>query len=81
MCGSNHTYVAAAITLLQAEDGSLQTLVHRGRVPLLDAAATVKNRAALIKAYRTATAADLAALARAVGPDRVFDNVIVPALS
>ena len=45
------------------------------------AAAAVRKRVALIKAYREATPDDLAALTRTVGVDRVFDAVIAPALS
>jgi hypothetical protein len=80
MTGSCPAYVGAAVVLIEAEDASLERLVRRGQVPLLEAAATVKKRVALIRAYRNATPADLAALARAVGPDRVFDNVVAPAL-
>jgi hypothetical protein len=80
MCGSNVAYVAAAVVLIQAEDASLSTRVRRGHVPLLEAAESVKSRAALIKAFRKAAPADLAALSRTVGVDRVFDSVIAPAL-
>jgi hypothetical protein len=81
MCGSNVHYVAAAITLIESENTSLMSMVRQGRVPLLDAAASVKKRVALVKAYREATPDDLAALARSVGPSRVFDEVVSPALS
>jgi hypothetical protein len=80
MCGTNAKYVAAAITVIESEDKSLQQQVRQGIVPLLKGAATVKNRAALIKAYRQAHPADLAALARTVGPEAVFDSVISPSL-
>jgi hypothetical protein len=80
LTGSCPAYVAAAVALIGAEDAPLEGLVRRGQVPLLKAAATVKKRAALIKAYREATPADLAALARTVGPAAVFDNVVAPAL-
>lgn len=81
MCGSNIHYVAAAIALIRAEDASLQTNVRRGQMTLPKAAAAAKKRAALIHAYREASPADLAALARTVGPAAVFDAVVVPALN
>lgn len=81
MCGSNVHYVAAAITLIESENISLISMVREGRVPLLDAAASVKKRLALIKAYREASPADRVALARTIGPTVVFDNVVSPALN
>jgi hypothetical protein len=80
MCGSNIAYVAAAIALIRAEDASLDWRVRHGRIPLRKAAAGVKKRAALIKAYREAAPEDLTALVRAVGAERMFDQAITPAL-
>jgi hypothetical protein len=81
MCGSNPAYVKAAITLLQAKDAGLVRRVKWGLVPLLTAAASVKNRVALVKAYRAASPDDLESLAHTVGPAAVWDAVIAPALS
>ena len=81
MCGSNIACVADAVTLIESEDTSLETSVRRGQMTLPRAAAAAKKRAVLICAYRDATPADLAALARAIGPAAIFDAVVVPALN
>jgi hypothetical protein len=81
MCGSHSAFVAAAVTVIQSEDAELLRSVIEGRVQLHTAAAIVKKRAALMKAYRQASPADLVALARTVGVATVFDNVVAPALS
>ena len=80
-CGSNVTYVRAALAVLKTEDPALQQQVLEGCCSLLATAAEVRNRSALIDAYRTASTADRIAFAKAVGADMLFDNVVVPAVA
>jgi hypothetical protein len=54
--------------------------VLTGRTPLLAAAALVKRRARLLRAYHEASSADLAALGRKAGVAEVWDRVVVPNL-
>jgi hypothetical protein len=72
-CGSNTTYVTAAVILLQSENATLLKQVGVGEVPLLAAAAKVKQVANLVAAYRTAKDADRVAFARACGTDQILD--------
>ena len=78
-CGSNITYVAAAVRLLKSEDQSLVSAVIRGFVPILAAAKQARQLGELVAAYRSATASDRIAFAKVVGPDTIFDTVLVPA--
>jgi hypothetical protein len=78
-CGSNIAYVAAAVRLLKSEDQSLVSAVIRGFVPLLAAAKQARQLGELVAAYRSATASDRIAFAKVVGPDTIFDTVLVPA--
>ena len=80
MTGSNYQYLNAAVTLLRSEDAGLLADVVAGRMSLLRAAAIVKKRARLLRAYREAGAADLAAVGCKVGAAEVFDRVVAPAL-
>jgi len=80
MCGSCPEYVAAAMEVLQAEDLALKAKILNGQVSLLEGAAQVHRRAALLAAYRDAGAADLVALGRVVGAEKIFDGVVVPAV-
>jgi hypothetical protein len=80
MTRSTVRYVVAAAIVLQAEDPALLADVTAGRISLLAAARIARGRAELISAYRRATAADRSALARAVGPASVWDDVLAPAL-
>ena len=77
---STRQYIAAAATLLEAEDPHLIQHVLSGRIPLLEAAATVRKRAQLVKAYRAASDGDRKALGVVVGVDAVFDQTIAPLL-
>jgi hypothetical protein len=79
-CGSNVTYIRAAIALLQSENAVLLNCVLTGKCGLLDAATVVERRAKLIAAYRKADAGDLVALGEAVGPDDIWDRVVVPSM-
>ena len=57
-CGSNITYVAAAVRLLKSEDQSLVSAVIRGFVPILAAAKQARQLGELVAAYRSATAVE-----------------------
>jgi hypothetical protein len=81
MTGANKTYVAAMLTIMAAEDEALEMKVLSGEAPVLEAAASVKSRAALVKALRQANPTDLLNAGRAVGPEFVFDSIVLPALA
>lgn len=78
-CGSNTGYVKAAIDILKTEDVDLFRQVLKGHRGLLATAAKVRNRAALVDAYRAASSEDRIAFAKTVGADTLFDDVVVPA--
>src|SRR6516162_8074917 len=52
LVASSPLYIAAAGALLEAENPDLIKRVCRGDISLLDAAASVRKRAQLVKAYR-----------------------------
>jgi len=81
-CGSNPKYIEAAATLLKSEDANLIQRVLAGHISLMDAAASIQKRAQLIAAYREceSNGDDLVALAKAVGPASIWDNVIAPVI-
>jgi hypothetical protein len=79
MVGSNVAYIQAAEIVLQAQDPVLMAKVLRGQVPLLEAALQVKGRVRLTSAYTNASPTDRVEFARAVGPENLFDNAVVPA--
>jgi hypothetical protein len=79
-CGSCPQYVRAAVTLIEAENAALVNCVLVGNVSLLEAARDAQRLAGLIKAYKTANAADHIAFARAIGPTNIFDSVVAPAI-
>jgi hypothetical protein len=79
-CGSTVSYIAAAVTILRAENRTLLAKVAKGEVALLAAAREVKRLGALVTAYRQASAADRVAFAKAVGPTVLFDTTLIPAL-
>jgi hypothetical protein len=80
MCGASAPYIAAAVTLLRAEDKELIELVHRGHIPLIQTAKQLRSRAAALAAYRAMAVEDKIALGQAIGVDELFNDVIVPAL-
>ena len=47
---------------------------------MLEAAATVRKRAQLVRAYRAADQSDRKALGKVIGVDTVFDQTIAPLL-
>jgi hypothetical protein len=75
-CGTNPTYVRAAITLLRAEDPLLLHRVLRGWYPLVKTAAQIEPRVKLVRAYHSASDEDRVAWARAEGAERVFDVLV-----
>jgi hypothetical protein len=79
-CGSNITYVRAAIILIQGENTVLMRRVLAGEYPLLAAARDMQKLAELIAAFRRAPSATRVAFARTVGPTTLFDGTLVPAL-
>src|SRR5262249_3157473 len=80
LVASSPQNIAAAVTLLEAENPLLIGHVLRGYIPLLQAADRVRKRAQLIKAYRAADAADRIALGEVAGLDAIWDEVIAPSL-
>jgi hypothetical protein len=80
LVGSNRPYIAAAAMLLEAEVPALIEDVLLGEVSLLGAAASIRKKARLVKAYREANRSDRRALGKAVGIDAVFDEIIAPLL-
>jgi hypothetical protein len=80
MCGASLTYLLAAVVLLDSGNDALISDVLAGRVPLLVAARHVKGRARLLRAFRAASPADLAAFGRKAGVAEVWDRCIVPSL-
>lgn len=79
-CGSNRIYVAAMLEIVAAENTALLNDIIGGNIPVLTAAAQVKQLSKLIAAFRTASADDRVAFARTIGPTVLFDNTLVPAM-
>jgi hypothetical protein len=79
-CGSGIRYVEAAVTLLRTNDEALIATALAGDRSLLEIATEVRRRANLVTAYRKASAADKIALAKAVGPSVLWDDVLAPVL-
>ena len=74
-------YVVAAAAVLQSGDAALIADALYGRVPLLEAAKSVRKKLELVRAFGRASAEDRRALGLAFGPDKVFDEVVIPALN
>jgi hypothetical protein len=80
LCGSCAPYVRAAVPILQAGDSTLKQAVVTGEVSLLAAGEQVKHLSDLVTPFDAASADDRVAFARAIGPARLFDEVVVPAV-
>jgi hypothetical protein len=80
MTGSTRTYVQAAAVVIEHGDVTLIARVEAGHESLLQAAERVKNRVKLVRAFRTASPADLKDVGRSIGPELIFDRVVSPAL-
>ena len=77
-CGSNVTYVRAALLLLKAEDAQLFERVLHGHMALTTAAGRVRPVVELVRAYHECTDQHLAAAGRQIGPAKVWDHMISP---
>jgi hypothetical protein len=80
MCGTNVTYITAAIKVIKSEDQDVLKRVRRGEVCLLRAVTQVKNRAELITTLRQATPEDRVAAGRVLGVTTIFDELVAPNL-
>ena len=80
LVGSTPAYVAAAAIVINAAAPGLIENVLCGRMPLLEAAESVRKRAQLLKAWGEACPSDLKAFGEIVGVDRIFDEAIAPLL-
>ena len=88
--GSNIAYIAAAGVLLAAGNTSLLNKAAMGETPLLAAAAQVKQAAKVTAAYKAkladslathlvqSTPAARAAAARALGPEVIWQQMVLP---
>jgi hypothetical protein len=79
-CGSNAAYVAAAVTVLKADDAALIGDVLQGAVPLMKAAASVSNAVRMIEAFKKGSSFERRIFGRVAGPAAVFDHAVVAAL-
>jgi hypothetical protein len=80
LVGSTPLYIAAAATVLEAENPVLIDYVLRGNRGLLEAAESVRKRVRLVKAYREADRDDRKAFGKTIGVDNVFDELVAPLL-
>jgi hypothetical protein len=81
MTGSCPGYVCALAAVLKNGDATLLNAVLEGRVPVMAAAAQVRALAKLLTAYMTASATTKVAFGSIVGTDRLFDEVVAPAMA
>jgi hypothetical protein len=79
-CGSHKDSVAAALVILKTEDNALLADVLSGHVPLLSTARSMKHAVELIDAFRQSDTTELQIFGRAIGPERIFDQVVIPTL-
>jgi hypothetical protein len=75
MSGSNINYVQAMTILLSHGDDQLIVMAERGDTALLVAAARVKPRVRLLRAYHAASPNDRVAVVKLIGPEQMFDVV------
>jgi hypothetical protein len=80
-CGSCRSYVAAAAVVIQSENAALLNDVLAGRIALLAAAAWVAPLAALVDALRMASPKHLAAAGRTLGPEHIWNSMVLPAIA
>jgi hypothetical protein len=79
-CGSTVPYVAAALIVIKSEDIVVQQRLLTGQLSLLETARRLRQQAALIGAYRGASATDRIKFAVVIGPTNLFENSVAPAL-
>jgi hypothetical protein len=80
LCGSSVPYIAALELVMQQGDPRLIDQILRGKIPLMVAANLLRKRGKLARAYRKASPKDRIDAVRALGPTRIFDEALVPAL-
>src|SRR5262249_48174901 len=80
-CGSNIVYVAATLVIRAVKDPTLEAAILTGKVRLLNAAEAMKPLAALMTSAAFADAGTKLAIARAVSPEVMWDDSIMPALN
>lgn len=79
-CGSNHDYVEAMLTLKAHGDDDLITAVMEGDLPLLPTAKRIKPMVTMKKAFNALSNLDRIEFARSQGAEKLFDEVICPAM-
>lgn len=80
LCGSSVKYIRAIEAVIQHDDPRLIDQILLGKISLMMAANLLRKRTRLVNAYHKASPNDRVDAARAIGPDRVFDEMLVPAL-
>jgi hypothetical protein len=75
-CGSSRDSIAAAVTILKVEDGTLLADVLAGRAPLAETARSLKHAVALIDAFQRASSAERRIFGRVVTAGAVFDAIV-----
>jgi hypothetical protein len=78
--GTNPAYVAAAVALIKAGDDDLIKKVLRGSASLLAAAGSVRRVVRMVEDFGMSSATERRWFGQAVGPAKVFDDVVVAAL-
>jgi hypothetical protein len=78
--GSNPVYVAALLEVIATDDAALLRAVLRGHVPVPLAAERAKKLNRLVEAYREATPATKVAFCKFFGQEKLFDELIAPAI-
>jgi hypothetical protein len=80
LCGSSVPYIAAVELVMQHDDPRLVDQILRGKIPLLMAADLLRKRTNIVKSFRRGSVEDRIDAARVIGPERIFDEMLVPAL-
>jgi hypothetical protein len=78
-CSSYRGSLAAAVAILKTEDPDLLTSVLAGRKPLLKTAKSIRNAIGLVDSFRRASSFELQIFGRVISPEKIFDEVVVPA--
>jgi len=80
-CGSNVNYVQAAVVLLRYGDNVLIEAVLNGAASILEAAHARRPVVELTRAYRTADPVDRILWAEREGVEKIFTDVLEPAIA
>jgi hypothetical protein len=78
--GSCVQYVRAMLTLIESGNVALIDKVMAGELPVLKAVQQVHKLTNLVTAYRAASPMDRVHFARIIGPQRLFDETLGPAI-